>query len=241
MGQGKSRSQLHVLHLPLGRGHLLDGLLLFLLGNRHQEQGRLAEAGTAYAQATLQATSCAQPNFHNLAYILQAWGGLDLRQGRGVRAERHLRRGLQYALRAHEPHHEDVLSLRQDLANLLIHAKRFAEAEPILAEMVAASNHPDFGAAAERERFHNNLGFVQVQLEEFPKAELNLREALRQPSKDGHCFVIKNLGLMYQKMGYIAESIREYERALALFGQHHRADHPVAGFIREALAELRQG
>ena len=35
-------------------------------------------------------------------------------------------------------------------------------------------------------------------------------------------------------------AIQEYERALPLFVKHHGADHPVAAFIREALAELRQ-
>ena len=45
---------------------------------------------------------------------------------------------------------------------------------------------------------------------------------------------------MYQKMGYVAEAIREYERALPLFVKHHGADHAVAAFIREALTELRQ-
>jgi tetratricopeptide (TPR) repeat protein len=223
------------------RATVATGKMYYLLGNHYQEQGRLTEAEHAYAQATLQSATCAKPNFHNLAYILQAWGGNDLKQGRVARAERHLRRGLQYALRIHEPHQADVLSLRHDLVNLLITAKRYAEAEPVLTEMVAATQHPDFDDPAARERFYNNLGFVQVHLEEFPKAELNLREALRHPTKDENCYVIKNLGLMYQKMGYTAEAIREYARALALFGKHHGPDHAVAQFIRDALTELRQG
>jgi tetratricopeptide (TPR) repeat protein len=132
-----------------------------------------------------------------------------------------------------------VLSIQQDLVNLFIPAKRYADAEAVLTEMVAACLHPDFTDGAARERFHNNLGFVQVHLEEFPKAELNLRRALAEPTKDENCYVIKNLGLMYQKMGYVAEAIREYERALPLFVKHHGADHAVAAFIREALAELR--
>ena len=194
----------------------------------------------AYANATLQTATGEKPNFHNLAYILQAWGANDLKQQRTGPAERHLRRGIKAALRAHAPHDADVLAIQQDLVNLYIPAKRYAEAETVLTEMVASCQHPDFSDGAARERFHNNLGFVQVHLEEFPKAELNLRRALAEPTKDENCFVIKNLGLMYQKMGYVAEAIREYERALPLFVKHHGADHPVAAFIREALAELRQ-
>ena len=43
---------------------------------------------------------------------------------------------------------------------------------------------------------------------------------------------------MYQKMGYVDEAIREYRKALPLFEQHFSKDHPVAEFIRGALAEL---
>jgi tetratricopeptide (TPR) repeat protein len=215
------------------------GKLLYYLANYYQREGRHAEAERAYANAALHTATGEKPNFHNLAYIFQAWGSNDLKQRRTDRAERHLRRGVKAALRAHAPHDPDVLSIQQDLVNLFIPAKRYAEAETILTEMVAACQHPDFEDAASRERFHNNLGFVQVHLEEFPKAELNLRRALAEPTKDENCYVIKNLGLMYQKMGYVAEAIREYERALPLFVKHHGADHPVAAFIREALAELR--
>ena len=216
------------------------GKLSYYLANYYQRLGRLTEADRAYATATLQTATGEKPNFHNLAYILQAWGANDLKQQRTDRAVRHLRRGIKAALRAHAPHDADVLSIQQDLVNLYIPAKRYAEAETVLTEMVAACQHPDFTDGASRERFHNNLGFVQVHLEEFPKAELNLRRALAEPTKDENCFVIKNLGLMYQKMGYVAEAIQEYERALPLFEKHHGADHPVAAFIREALTELRQ-
>jgi len=39
-------------------------------------------------------------------------------------------------------------------------------------------------------------------------------------------------------MGYAAEAIQEYRKALPLFEQHLATDHPVAEFIRGALAEL---
>jgi tetratricopeptide (TPR) repeat protein len=215
------------------------GKLLYYLANFYQRQGRYAEAERTYAVAALQTAACDRPNLHNLAYIFQAWGANDLKQQRSDRAERHLRRALKAALRAHAPHESDVLSIQQDLVNILIPARRYAEAETVLTEMVAASQDPGYDDEFGRERLHNNLGFVQVHLEEFPKAELNLRRALAVPTKDGSCYVIKNLGLMYQKMGYVAEAIREYERALPLFVRHHGADHPVTAFIREALAELR--
>ena len=44
---------------------------------------------------------------------------------------------------------------------------------------------------------------------------------------------------MYQKMGYTAEAICEYEKALAIFEKHFEPDHKVAEFIRNALKELK--
>ena len=125
------------------------------------------------------------------------------------------------------------------MINIYIPAGRYAEAEPILQAMVKASEHADFSDERAQERYLNNLGFVQVHLEEFPKAELNLRRALEIAGKDEGCYIIKNLGLMYQKMGYVTEAIREYEKALPLFETHYDPKHSVAEFIRTALAELK--
>jgi tetratricopeptide (TPR) repeat protein len=137
-----------------------------------------------------------------------------------------------------EEHHPDVLSVKQDLVNIYIPAKQYAKAEAVLEEMAAATEHPEFNDDRAKERYLNNLGFVQVHLEEFPKAEANLRRALLSAGEDHGCYVIKNLGLMYQKMGYVSEAIREYRKALPLFEQHFSTDHPVAEFIRGALSEL---
>jgi len=187
----------------------------------------------------LTSTNTGRPYYPNLALILQAQACNDLKLKKPARAERHLRQAVRHALRSLPPHHADVLSIRQDLTNILIPAGRYADAEAVLAEMTAAADHADFTDTKAKERYLNNLGFVQVHLEEFPKAEANLRRALALAGPDGGCYVIKNLGLMYQKMGYVAEAIREYEKALPLFEQHFGADHSVAAFIRTALAELR--
>jgi tetratricopeptide (TPR) repeat protein len=161
-----------------------------------------------------------------------------LKRGRPSQAEQRLKLAVNFLRRSQEEHHPDLLSVKQDLVNIYIPAKQYAKAEPILEEMVAASEHPDFDDEKAKERYLNNLGFVQVHLEEFPKAEANLRRALLSAGEDQGCYVIKNLGLMYQKMGYAEEAIQEYRKALPLFEKHFSADHPVAEFIRGALSEL---
>lgn len=214
------------------------GRIFYYLGNYYQREDRPLQAERAYDLAIQQTHQARQVNNHNLGLILQASAHNDLKLNKPVRAERRLKQAIRFLSREREAHHDEVLSVKQDLINIYIPAKQYAKAEPILEEMAAASEHADFDDDRARERFLNNLGFVQVHLEEFPKAEANLRRALRSAGEDHGCYVIKNLGLMYQKMGYVAEAIAEYRRALPLFIGHYSADHPVATFIREALVEL---
>jgi tetratricopeptide (TPR) repeat protein len=215
------------------------GKILYYLGNYHQREDRFAEAERAYDLAILQTHNARNVSFRNLAYIQQAAASNDLKLNKPVSAENRLQQSVRLLLRSQqEEHHPDILSVKQDLVNIYIPAKQYAKAEPILEEMVAASEHPEFSDERAKERYLNNLGFVQVHLEEFPKAEANLRRALLSAGEDHGCYVIKNLGLMYQKMGYSDEAIREYRKALPLFEEHFSKDHPVAEFIRGALAEL---
>jgi len=214
------------------------GKIFYYLGNYHQREDRFIEAERAYDLAILQTHNAHNVNYRNFAYIQQAAASNDLKLGKPHRAEHRLKQAVRFLLRTQDEHHSDVLSVKQDLVNIYIPAKQYAKAEAILEEMAAASEHPDFTDERAKERYLNNLGFVQVHLEEFPKAEANLRRALLSAGEDHGCYVIKNLGLMYQKMGYAAEAVREYRKALPLFEQHLSTDHPVAEFIRGALAEL---
>jgi len=214
------------------------GKILYYLGNYHQREDRFEEAARAYDLAILQTHNARHINFRNLAYIQQAAAANELKRGRPSQAEQRLKLAVTFLRRKEEEHHPDLLSVKQDLVNIYIPAKQYAKAEPILEEMVAASDHPEFTDERAKERYLNNLGFVQVHLEEFPKAEANLRRALLSAGDDQGCYVIKNLGLMYQKMGYAEEAVREYRKALPLFEQHFSTDHPVAEFIRGALSEL---
>jgi len=219
-------------------GNTVFGKIFYYVGNYHQREDRFLEAARAYDLALLQSRNARHINFRNMAYIQQAAAANDLKRGRPCQAEQRLKVAVNFLCRTQDEHHPDVLSVKQDLVNIYIPAKQYAKAEPLLEEMVAASEHPDFDDERAKERFLNNLGFVQVHLEEFPKAEANLRRALLSAGEDHGCYVIKNLGLMYQKMGYAAEAIQEYRKALPLFEQHLSTDHPVAEFIRGALAEL---
>jgi tetratricopeptide (TPR) repeat protein len=219
-------------------GSTVFGKIFYYLGNYHQREDRFMEAARAYDLALLQSRNARHINFRNMAYIQQAAAANDLKRGRPRQAEQRLKVAVNFLCRTQDEHHPDVLSVKQDLVNIYIPAKQYAKAEPLLEEMVAASEHPDFDDERAKERYLNNLGFVQVHLEEFPKAEANLRRALLSAGEDHGCYVIKNLGLMFQKMGYAAEAVREYRKALPLFEQHLSPDHPVAEFIRGALAEL---
>ena len=219
-------------------GSLRTARILLSLGNHHQNEGRHADAARAYDLALLQVRAVSPVRYSDLGHILQAYAENELKAGRPAGAEDRLRQAIRCIKREKEAHDPALLSVQQDLVNLRIQAKRYADAEPVLEEMTAATEHPDFDDLNAKERYLNNLGFVQVHLEKFPKAEASLRRALTFAGKAEGCYAVKNLGLMYQKMGYAADAEREYRRALALFEQHHSAEHPVAAFIRGALAEL---
>ncbi len=211
--------------------------MLYALATEYRKQKRYADAERWYGEAIYQASL--SNSSRDYAFILDAAAENDLKLGRTERAERRLQKAIKQILRIREAHHEDVLGIRQSLVNLLIPAERYADAESVLTEMAQAAEHPDFADVRGRERFLNNLGFVQVHLEEFPKAEVNIRRGLETADEENSAFLIKNLGLMYQKMGYTAEAICEYEKALAIFEKHFEPDHKVAVFIREALKELK--
>jgi tetratricopeptide (TPR) repeat protein len=210
--------------------------MLYELANHYQTEKRLADAERCYGEAIYQASMGNTPRDH--ALILEAAADNDVKLGRRDRAERRLRKAIKQILRVREAHHKEALGVRQSLVNILIPAERYADAEAVLTEMVQAADHPDFSDDRARERHLNNLGFVQVHLEEFPKAEANIRRGLETADEENSAFLIKNLGLMYQKMGYTTEATQEYERALKLF-EKYLPDHQVAEFIRNALKELK--
>ncbi len=212
---------------------------LHIYANHLQRTDRFAKADLIYGEALYHFGNSNRAHPVNHAHLLQAAASNDVRLDRKDRAERRLQLGLRLLRDKVEPHHVRVLSLQQDLSNLFIPALRYADAEAILTEMVQATAHADFTDLRARERYLNNLGFVQVHLEEFPKAEANLRRALVTAGDDHGCYIIKNLGLMYQKMGYTTEAIREYEKALPLFVKEFGEAHTVAAFIRDALKELK--
>ena len=214
------------------------GKIFYYLGNYYQRSKRFSEAERSYNCALLQTCNARNVFYHNCAYIQKAAAANDLMLQRPKRAEHRLKQAIRLFLKTRDDNDADVLAVKQDLVNIYIPAQQYAKAETILEGMVSATEHPDFSDDRAKERYRNNLGFVQLHLEEFPKAEANLRRALLSAGEDHGCYVIKNLGLMYQKMGYATEAIHEYRRALPLFEQHFSKDHPVAEFIRGALAEL---
>jgi tetratricopeptide (TPR) repeat protein len=213
---------------------------LHVYANRLQRNDQLDKADAVYTEALYHLPHSPEGPVR-LGHLLQAAASNDRKRGNLPRAERRLHRAIRLLLLKLEPHSEDVLGCQQDLMDMLIRQQRYADAETELTKMVQAAEHPDRENDTYHVRYLNNLGFVQVHLEEFPKAEANLRRGLARSDISGEdrAFLTKNLALMYQKMGYAAEAIREYEIALQLFETASGPEHPMVEFIRQALAELR--
>lgn len=213
---------------------------LHVYANRLQRTNQLDKADAVYTEALYHLPHTSEGPIR-LGHLLQAAASNDRKRANLPRAERRLRRAIRQLLTKLKPYSVDVLECQQDLTDLLIRQQRYAEAETELTKMVQAAEDPDCANDTFLVRYLNNLGFVQVHLEEFPKAEANLRRglALTDIADEDRAFLTKNLALMYQKMGYAAEAIREYEAALQLFETESKPGHPMVEFIRQALAELR--
>jgi tetratricopeptide (TPR) repeat protein len=214
--------------------------LLYHIGGYYDEQAQYQEAESILSAALFDLFRMDRPNFHNIGMIYSRLGDIDLKLEKKERAEYHLRRALKALLKHGKPSDRSVLNTRQDLANILLPAGRYAEAEPLLQEGVDSLVSVNQGPSEILNRFLNNLGFAQVHLEEFPKAEANLRRALSVAVDDlDRAFPLKNLGLMYQTMGYVKEAIDNYQQALVLFEGRGTPEHPQVSRIREALSKLQ--
>ena len=133
-----------------------------------------------------------------------------------------------------------VMDTRLGLINVLIPAERYAEAETVIAEAIEAIKNLERNLESKQNLYYNNLGFVQVHLEKFPKAEASLRFALKVAQDDQErAYPLKNLGLLYQRMGYVTEAIDYYQQALRLFEAEPGEPHPMIPVIQKALTELQ--
>ena len=109
--------------------------------------------------------------------------------------------------------------------------------EPLLQAIVTAhvrelvrEDHLDLSAPL------NNLGYVLMNLGKDAEAENCFRKSwaacVSAPAKEQNGHAHKNLGLLFQKQGKVAEAAVEFQAALAVLEPQLGAEHPVVKMVR---------
>ncbi len=121
----------------------------------------------------------------------------------------------------------------------MIGAGEFAKAEPLMRQVVAGKmmllgeDHLDLSAP------FNNLGYVLMNLGKDAEAENCFRKSwaacVSAPAKEQNGHARKNLGLLFQKQGKVAEAAVEFQAALAVLEPQLGAEHPVVKMVREKI------
>ncbi len=125
-----------------------------------------------------------------------------------------------------------VWALTREKAIRLTRAERFAEAEPVLREVIAIkpSDH----------RAHYDLGVVLMELDRHREAAASFQESIRlNKYSEVYSDAVFRLGQCYAKMGRWQEATVQYERVLEI--QHWREEYfysmnfPDLGAVQDAL------
>jgi len=214
--------------------------MLYHVGGYYHQEKKYKEADYYLQWALTRLFQESSIKHRNIGAVYHLLASNDRLFGKPERVERHLRRALKFLLRGCEAHEPMVMDTRLGLINVLIPAERYAEAETVIAEAIEAIKNRERNLESKQNLYYNNLGFVQVHLEKFPKAEASLRFALKVAQDDQErAYPLKNLGLLYQRMGYVTEAIDYYQQALRLFEAEPGEPHPMIPVIQKALTELQ--
>lgn len=219
----------------IARGHHVLGLC-YRKFQRHADAARVLDIACEYVRTG------SRFDKRYLAEILESAAEAHLSLGASERCERKLRESIRFCKASSDGAPSEQACVAQSaLIDFLIQSKRYGDAEPVLETVLADLEQLHGKDALILERTLNNLGYTQVHLEEFPKAEQTLRRAntlyLQHNGRSGP-YIIKNLGLMYQQMGYNAEAITHFQEARVLFVNEYGTEHPMLTFIDAALTKL---
>jgi tetratricopeptide (TPR) repeat protein len=211
------------------------------LGIIFYRAGRYHDARYAFDKASSALEFC-QPSSKFYLSHNHVWSSdNEIKLGNLQRAESLVRKALEISVDAHPEHDPAIVNAKLAVTDFLIPRGQYVESATLLEEVIASIEARNGRDDPNLQRHCNNLGYVYVHLERFPLAEGILRRAQKftlQKTPAQPCpFITKNLGLMYQKMGYDEKAVVEYKKARKLFITLHGNEHPMVSFIDNALME----
>ncbi|MCF6191770.1 MAG: tetratricopeptide repeat protein, partial [Candidatus Hydrothermae bacterium] len=176
------------------------------------------ESGTAAKKRLEEARACFPPDPSHelqLAYHLNA-AAVEQQMGHYDRAEHHLTRALEAAIRSDQP--DKAWTVRNRLADLLLRTGRGEEALRLLHEGLATISEEHTLLLAQ---YDNTLGNILKELGRVEEAEKAYRHGLRMARLSMNAelqgTLLGNLGSILEGQGRMDEARAAYEDAIALF------------------------
>lgn len=220
-----------------------EALRLHNRGVLSQEQGRFAEAESAFREALQAWEKLPNSPSEEMAATLNGLGNLLRVEGHYFEAERLLRRAISLEEKAGEPARLDLAFTLNSLGALYCNVREPVRATPLLEsgleirERILGSNHPLVAASLD------NLADTLIQRNKLDQAEavylrsLSILESQSDPSLLAMTSC-KLADLYSRKRRNLPQAEALYSQALGAWRQAPEHDHPQIGLALTGLAEV---
>jgi tetratricopeptide (TPR) repeat protein len=220
-----------------------DTIRLHNQGVLFQEQGRFAEAETAFRQALRSWETLPDATSEEIAATLNGLGNLLRVEGHYLEAEGLLRRAISLEEMAGEPARLDLAFTLNSLGALYCNVREPRRAMPLLKrgleirEQILGSNHPLVAASLD------NLAEALIHQHRLDQAEALYRRSLSILEIHGDPSTLAmtrcKLGdLYFRRRRNLPEAETLYRQALPAWKQAPERDHPQIGLVLTGLAEV---
>jgi tetratricopeptide (TPR) repeat protein len=212
------------------------------LGLMQQYQGQFADAEKSFQSALAAISKAGEEGTANHAMVLANLATLSMETRQIPRAEKLARQAMDIYSKVPDPDITKLAVLRNTLAELLILTGRPAEAEPLVAEVVAALDSQP-SAWAEAGVARNNLAVARVYQGRLAEAEDLLQRSLAELEKHGgpeHPLLVRalyNLALIQQRRKETKAAGATWNRTVDLAAKTMGIEHPVYGEILAGYAK----
>ena len=220
-----------------------DTIRLHNQGVLSQEQGRFAEAESAFRQALRAWEILPDATSEEIAATLNGLGNLLRVEGHYLEAERLLRRAISLQEKAGEPARLDLAFTLNSLGALYCNVREPRRATPMLErglemrEHILGPNHPLVAASLD------NLAEALIQQHRLDQAETLYRRSLSilETQSDPSLLAMtrcKLADLYFRKLRNLPQAEELYQQALVAWKRAPERDHPQIALALTGLAEV---
>ena len=204
--------------------------------------GRLPDAEAAYRRSLAVLERTGGKNSSDYALIQGNLASLYVEMGRTARGEEMIRKSLASYAAMEKPDEVRVAMARNILAEILLTADKYREADGVLAASIEVlKNHPE--SWAETAVALNNMGVVRTYQKRFTEAEQSLRQSLdimethMGPDHPMLVRTLNNMASFLHQAGRRQEAGQMLQRAVGIAERRLGEEHPVYGAVLHNYAD----